>query len=58
MKKINPKTKTEKNKDHILVTTGKDQVAIRLRKGDDTLQLVFFTKAEMEEVIKTYNKIK
>ncbi|MCH7541550.1 hypothetical protein IH981_02100 [Patescibacteria group bacterium] len=58
MKKINPKTKTEKDKDHILITTGKDQVAIRLRKGDETQNIVFFTKAEMDEIVKEYNKIK
>jgi len=58
MKKINPTTKIERAKDHILVTTGKNQVAIRLRKGDQTSSVIFFTKAEMVEIIREYNKIK
>lgn len=58
MKKINPKARADKLKDHILVAVGGKSVLIQLRKGVDVEQRVYMTRAEMDEVCKEYKKIK
>lgn len=56
MRKINPKTKADRDNEHIIVSKGKNIVAVRLRKKDDTYFMITLSIPEWKDVVKELKK--